>query len=499
MKTKYPSGTYSPTPRKSVNKSIKHGVVNNVLTTPEDASVRGHLNSKKRSARGGVVDRTVSAGSHGSLGDGRKVGDGGMKRMRNVSMLKMVAISLVCLLVVVGIGVGVAAFVFLGGLDAKLALTENAGTEVAAQESSVADVLTSVSGSEAYYTLVAADLDGQGDAGLGDGPDAITLVRCDPSTKQVTLLELPVETQMSLADGRTHQIRDAYDLDGTAAFISDVSSLTGVSISHFVYVTAQGLVDYVDALGGIDVNLTEEVDDPTAGDAFIAAGEQTLGGREALTVARATNYENGRTTQAATHAALLAAIAQKAMGQGSIELFMNLDKLSGGVSCDMSAQGVANLADGMRGFDTATVMSAVLPGYESSEADATYYILRSSSVSTMIDRVDAGQTPVEEEQKVSVDPQSFTITVRNGGGVTGAAASAAELLTAQNYKVEDMGNTDTQAYDETLVIYEDDKFADAAQALVDELGRGRTVQSNGIYTFETDVLVIVGKDFAVVN
>lgn len=490
MKTKY-----SPTKRTNV----KHGVVSNVLTTPDDATVHGHLNSKKRGTRGGVVEHTVRAGSHGSLGDGGKVGSGGMQRMQNVSVLKMVLISVACLLVVVGIGVGVAAFVFMGGLDAKLALPENEGTQVAAQSSTVADVLVSAEDGQPYYTLFAADLDGQGDAGLGDGPDAIALVRCDPSSKQVTFLEVPVETQLSLDDGKVHQIRDAYTLDGTAAFIYDVSSVTGVDISHFVYVTSQGLIDLVDGLGGVDVNLVEEVDDPTAGDTFVAAGQQSLGGREALTVARATNYTNGRSAQAANHAALLASIAQKLMGGGTLDLFMNLDKLSGGVSCDVSAQGAASLADRMRGFEFGEDMSAVLPGYETTSDNTTYYVTKSSTVSAMIERVDAGQTPVAQEEKVSVDPQSFTITVRNGGGVTGAAASVAELLTSKNYKVESTGNTDTQAYDETLVVYEDDAYATAAQALVDELGLGRTVQSNGTYTFDTNVLLVVGKDFAVVN
>lgn len=474
---------------------MRHGYVDNVLSTPTQANVKGRLNTSARKTRGGMVEKTVHAQGQSARPSQAGLSRSSMKLVQQKSYVKMIVVALVCVLAVVGIGVGVASMVFLGGLDSKLALTENQGTQVAADESTVADVLVSAGDSAGYYTLVAADLDGQGDAGLGDGPDVVALVYTNPQTKAATLLLVPAETQVSLQDARTHQLRDAYNQDGTAAFIADVANLTGAKISHFVYTDSQGLINLVDALGGINATLTEEVDDPAAGTDYVAAGEQTLTGRQALTVARASNYEGGRSAQAANCMALAAGIAEKLMGAGTLDLFMNLDKISG-LSTDVSAWGAASIADSMRGFKPDALQSAALDGYETTSDNTTYFVLSQSDVATMLSRVQSGQAPVEEVQKVVVDPQSFTITIRNGGGVTGAAASVAELLAAQNYKVEETGNTDTQAYDDTLVVYNDAQFADAAQSLVDLLGVGRTVQSNGSYTFETDVLLILGKDYA---
>ena len=50
-------------------------------------------------------------------------------------------------------------------------------------------------------------------------------------------------------------------------------------------------------------------------------------------------------------------------------------------------------------------------------------------------------------------------------------------------------------YDETLVVYNDDAFEAAAETVVASLGLGRTVPGAGFYTFDTDVLVVLGKDW----
>ena len=57
------------------------------------------------------------------------------------------------------------------------------------------------------------------------------------------------------------------------------------------------------------------------------------------------------------------------------------------------------------------------------------------------------------------------------------------------------GNTDTYAYDETLVVYNDDAFEAAAETVVASLGLGLRCPGAGFYTFDTDVLVVLGKDW----
>ena len=52
-----------------------------------------------------------------------------------------------------------------------------------------------------------------------------------------------------------------------------------------------------------------------------------------------------------------------------------------------------------------------------------------------------------------------------------------------------------QVYDETLVIYKEEKFEQQANAVVALLGHGRAVWDSIHYTFDTDILVVVGSDW----
>ena len=113
----------------------------------------------------------------------------------------------------------------------------------------------------------------------------------------------------------------------------------------------------------------------------------------------------------------------------------------------------------------------------------------------MMDRVDSGQEPAEQTQAATTDPGSFTITLKNGGGITGAAASMESTLTSKGFKISETGNTDTSVYSETLVIYNSSDAQPAAQTVLDAMGVGRLVQNTGAYSFGTDVLVILGKDW----
>ena len=92
-------------------------------------------------------------------------------------------------------------------------------------------------------------------------------------------------------------------------------------------------------------------------------------------------------------------------------------------------------------------------------------------------------------------PRDFTITVRNGAGITGAAAQMSEQLQADGFNVVDVGNTDSPAYSETLIIYKDSAFEPAAQAVLQSLTNGRVVNGGDYYTFDSDILVVLGSDW----
>ena len=121
-----------------------------------------------------------------------------------------------------------------------------------------------------------------------------------------------------------------------------------------------------------------------------------------------------------------------------------------------------------------SVTGALVPGYVTQSDGQDVYAVSNSSWSEMMDRVDSGQEPAEQTQEATTDPGSFTITLKNGGGITGAAASMESTLTSKGFKVSETGNTDTSVYGETLVIYNSSDAQPAAQTVLNAMGVGRS-------------------------
>jgi hypothetical protein len=91
-------------------------------------------------------------------------------------------------------------------------------------------------------------------------------------------------------------------------------------------------------------------------------------------------------------------------------------------------------------------------------------------------------------------PSRVTVTVSNGGGISGAAKQAAGVLQTQGFHIVSTGNATSNVYQQTYVVYGSDKGL--AQLVAQYLQPGtKIIPSDGFYTFKTDVLVVVGKDW----
>ncbi len=405
--------------------------------------------------------------------------------IRRRTRIRRIIIVILACLVVACIAVGVGIFAFFTSLDGKIALQDSDADTV---------LVPTEEDDEAFYTLVAADLDENDLPSMGDGPDMMMLLRIDPQTQYAAAITVPADIQVELSDGKSHPLSDAQS-EGDAALISAVSTLLGIDINHYIKTDAAAIEHMTDSLDGVEVDVSEEIDDPSASDLYIPAGNRTLNGEQMLTFLRASNFAEGTTTQMANQREGLIATAMRLLSGGTFDFYFTLDKTDGGIRTDATVSGGASLADAMRGIDAESVYGAVLPGYESTDPGANYYVFSSEDWPSMQEALEAGEDPDPEETVKTVDPGSFTITVRNGSGEDGGAAQVEKTLNNMGFKVTDTGNTDEFAYDETLVVYHDESGEAAAQTVIQALGEGRPVEGGDYYSFDTDVLVILGADW----
>lgn len=395
------------------------------------------------------------------------------------------------LLAAIALGLLVAFFV------ARAAFTANVNSHILLKDDAVAGVLAAPENdTDPYYTLLAGEYS---DSRQGyDGPNLLVLVRVDPANHVVTLLDIPGNTEVVLSDNDYHAISEAQVLDGDAGLISAVGSLMGVDIAHYAKTDADGFVDIVDSLGGVDVDVPEEVDDPDAGDIYISAGQQTLDGQQALTLCRADNYSNPVDVRTSNQMAVLDSLLGKVVSRTGLGAARSLDSIKADFKTDMNVKELNSL---LGEFDTSgsiTVHSDRIPGSLSVETDGVYFVSSSSALQSMMASVNESGDP-GTTVAYTIEPSSFTIEVRNGAGIDGGASQVQGQLAASGFKVTETGNADNYVYDETLVVYKDDSMIPAANEVISALGVGRAVDADIYYTFDTDILVVIGKDWKPLN
>lgn len=399
-------------------------------------------------------------------------------RVRRIVLLLVVAL----VVALVAGGVGVAAY--FSSSDSRLSLGD----------SNAKDALVSAREGEPYYVLMAADLGTA--SGNGGSGQAYLLARVDEASRVVSLLNVPANMSVLLSDGKSHPLSDAASVGGDAELVKRVAEFAEVDIAHFISTDGAGLGGLVSAVGGVTASLPEEVDDPRAGTEVISGGEQSLQGTSALVALRATNYTEGLSSTAAARTEITSAIARAALRSEGFDFASLVSDAGACIATDFTSSQLIALGDKFRPFDTVTVYGCLPPGYETNAATPEY-VVYDTEWADMLTRFKAGEDPnVIESSDASVNPADVTVEVRNGAGATGAATRMGEMLSAAGYVVEGVGNTDDNTtYPETLVIYKDAANEGAAKAVVKAVDGGRALDGGDFYTFETDVLVIIGQDW----
>ncbi len=343
--------------------------------------------------------------------------------------------------------------------------------------------------------------------------DTMMLVHIDPKTKQVWMLSLPRDLKVSIPGEGTHKLNQAYALGGENLTIETVQKLTGVPIHHFMAVNFSGFKHAVDAMGGVWVDVPAEIDDwkadasPGHRAKHIDAGYQLLDGDHALTFVRSRDYPDADFTRMKNQQLFLRAVMDQATKTSVVAMPKLVSSVAPYVSTDMSLMELLKTAQALRGAGSKNLYTATIPGewrspYIHPDEEGMAALLDKfkngvpfeSALPTETASPDSGGTGTVSQPASAKKPSEINVAIRNGGGVSGSAKQAASILRARNFDVGEVGNAAQFIYEETLVVYRDDKAA--AELVASVLPSGaRTVASRGMYSFTGDVLVVIGKDW----
>src|SRR4030042_223043 len=132
-----------------------------------------------------------------------------------------------------------------------------------------------------------------GQVGVGQGGqwhfapelvDTITLFYYQPASDVVNLISLPRDLYGSFGDSQLRINRVVKD-DKIMDLLGKMPEITGMQVDKYLIVDLATIKQVVDGLGGIDVNLADEVADPV-GSFVLPSGPSHLNGEDAVWLIR---------------------------------------------------------------------------------------------------------------------------------------------------------------------------------------------------------------------
>ena len=315
------------------------------------------------------------------------------KKNRKGSRGKKIAIAVVLAVLVVFVGAGTAAALWVNSVNETLTKGQKSATEL----DEINDVLVKTTTFEEpfYMMLIGSDARAD-DESMGARSDTNIVVRVDPTTNSATLISIPRDTMINIDGYGYCKFNAAYSYGGAALAIKEANELLGVNISHYAEVDFDSLIGLVDTVGGVDVTVDQRINDPDADGSVIGqkkiiieAGEQHMDGETALVFARSRAYADGDFTRTANQRKLIAALAEKILSMPLAKLPGIVQTAAGSITTDMSVTDLYSLATQFQDGEL-TMTSCMVPSITGMYKSASYVFCDENALATMMQTIEAG-------------------------------------------------------------------------------------------------------------
>ncbi|MBE6759757.1 MAG: LytR family transcriptional regulator [Ruminococcaceae bacterium] len=312
-----------------------------LFSTPSES--RAQVNTGRRrptatpSSRSGSSAARGASGSSGSKNSGRKVrkDSGGFGKLPTAAKA---AIIVGCVILVFVIIYHVALGILLA--DVKSLDLSSRGDDPVSEVATVE--LMSGSG-VTNILLLGIDDDGSS----GSRSDTIMIASVDSRGGNIRLCSILRDCYVEIPGRRANRINSAYAHGGVQLAVETVENNFRVKIDHCVTIDMAALVDVVDAIGGVEIELTSaeanQVNLHSHCGLTTSAGKQLLNGKQAVTYAQIRKIDSDfKRTQ--RQRILIGAIIEKVRGLGLGELLNLVKAVAPNIATDMSNAEIGSLA-----------------------------------------------------------------------------------------------------------------------------------------------------------
>lgn len=274
----------------------------------------------------------------------------------------------------------------------------------------------------------------------------------------------------TVANGEVRQWNYNFNEGGPGCVIKTLEGLTGVYVDHFVVIDFRGFQEMVDALGGVPVCTTVDIDDREA-QFTLAAGRHRLDGKQALGYVRVRKTVNDGSdlNRIRRQQAFLSSVVQEATSTGLLlrpnRLYSFLDAATKSITTDrdLSATTLASIAGSLRNIgvdkiEFVTVPTQVYPQdtnrveWKDSAAEI-WSAIRDDRALGAREATPRPSSSSTAERPLTVTPDQIAVRIVNDSGTEGLAGQAGAALAVQGFQLAGYANGTAGASDGVIVVH----------------------------------------------
>ncbi len=348
--------------------------------------------------------------------------------------------------------------------------------------------------------------------------DTMMVVSVDPASKSAGLLSIPRDLWVEIPGYGQERVNTAY-VTGELAKIpgggpvlakKTVQYNLGEPIHYYVRVNFLAFQQIIDLIGGVDVYVEHEIDDPTypnmnyGYDPFhISAGWQHLDGATALKYAR-TRHGSSDFERMHRQQQVMLAVRDKISQPGVLLTLLPRAReiaatLNTSIQTDLTLDQLMRLAQLGSEIDRERVRSATIDETMTTNwttpQGAMVLVPNREKMSVLHGLVFTAPAAAEDEAAL-IQAEAARVAVLNGTHTNGLALQAADRLKAQGVMVDSVASADRATYTQSLVLVYSGKLA-TARLTARVLGLPASAILTGADPGgEWDIKVILGSDVA---
>lgn len=241
----------------------------------------------------------------------------------------------------------------------------------------------------------------------GTRTDSILLVSIDKFGKSVNAVSIPRDSKVYIADGHgVDKINAAHAYGGVDLAIKTIQRTFGVNINHYVVINFAGVKDFVEALGGVSVNVEKRMHyTDRSGGLYINLnpGYQQLDAEQAEGYLRFRHDAIGDIGRMRRQQWFVKGVVEKLKSPDVIaRIPAIIQAMSKNIRTDMNVYELAGLAAFSKQIDMDNIQTSTLPGKPSNHGYISYWILEPEKVQNIIDRLIYREEPISNGEPLTV-------------------------------------------------------------------------------------------------